>query len=331
MSFFLSLRHHHHHHHLARRTAWNFFPRPWKSWSRTLGAKLKKSTASRVKRMMPTFIATIVEAKILSLMYLSILISLYWKPTEWNTLAIYYLSRYKWYFHAFCGQGGERQWWWWWRWWWWWHEKVWPRTLSFQVYPYSYVDSYDRLTEEHLPPFEAFYDKLRKEHISLEDYDNLHALWKRLKFHNLGCLATLYLTLDVLLLGINDKKNKSDTTVPLPPPPLPSSHPPVSFSLVSFFVIYSRRFPKLSSLVSQQLPARTIKFPDSSFALSVRGNEVHESEASTYIWRGHLSVLWALQERRLSVCGTSSVSTEYPWISQLWSQKANESFILSRR
>ena len=43
---------------------------------------------------MTTFIATIVEGKILSPPYLRILTSLYWKPTERNTLAIYYLSRY---------------------------------------------------------------------------------------------------------------------------------------------------------------------------------------------------------------------------------------------
>ena len=174
------------------------------------------------------------------------------------------------------------------------------------------MDSYDRLKEERLPPFEAFYDKLRKEDISPEDYDNLHALWKRLKFHNLGCLATLYLTLDVLLLGINDKRsnilNSATATV---------TTTLVSSSSACFFVIYSRRFPKLSSLVSQQLPARATSFCDPSFALLVRGNEVHGSETSTYIRRGYLSVLRVLQERRIGIRGTSLVRTESSRISKL--------------
>ena len=52
-----------------------------------------------------------------------------------------------------------------------------------------------------LPPRSAFYNKLKKEEVKQEEYDQLVALWNKLGFHELRDLATLYLTLDVLLLG----------------------------------------------------------------------------------------------------------------------------------
>lgn len=52
-----------------------------------------------------------------------------------------------------------------------------------------------------LPPKSAFYNKLKKEEVKQEEYDQLVALWNKLGFRELRDLATLYLTLDVLLLG----------------------------------------------------------------------------------------------------------------------------------
>ena len=52
-----------------------------------------------------------------------------------------------------------------------------------------------------LPPRSAFYNKLKKEEVKQEEYDQLVALWNKLGFRELRDLATLYLTLDVLLLG----------------------------------------------------------------------------------------------------------------------------------
>ena len=45
--------------------------------------------------------------------------------------------------------------------------------LRKNVYPYDHMDSFQRFTETHLPPKDAFYNRLKKEHISDEDYNNV--------------------------------------------------------------------------------------------------------------------------------------------------------------
>ena len=64
------------------------------------------------------------------------------------------------------------------------------------VYPYSYVDDYERLNEKELPPKEAFYNKLHKEPISDEDYALVQKLWTELKL-DMRSFAELYLLWDV--------------------------------------------------------------------------------------------------------------------------------------
>ena len=39
------------------------------------------------------------------------------------------------------------------------------------VFPYDYLDSFERLNEQQLPPREAFFSKLRGEECKQEDYD----------------------------------------------------------------------------------------------------------------------------------------------------------------
>ena len=71
--------------------------------------------------------------------------------------------------------------------------------LRKQVYPYEYMDSWDRFIETSLPPKEAFYNKLRGQ--SLSDDEDAHAqkVWSTfgcktiLDYHHiyLKCMSTL--------------------------------------------------------------------------------------------------------------------------------------------
>ena len=45
------------------------------------------------------------------------------------------------------------------------------------VYPYEYMDSWERFEETRLPPKEAFYSKLNMEGISDKDYEHAQQVW----------------------------------------------------------------------------------------------------------------------------------------------------------
>ena len=68
------------------------------------------------------------------------------------------------------------------------------------VYPYDYFTSFDKFRERQLPPKEAFYSNLTKEHISDEDYERAKKIWEHFGIRNLGQYHDLYLKTDVLLL-----------------------------------------------------------------------------------------------------------------------------------
>ena len=69
------------------------------------------------------------------------------------------------------------------------------------IYPYDYVDSFDRLAESLLPPKEAFYSKLNDEHISDEDYEHAQKGWEAFDCKTLKDYHDIYLESDVLLLA----------------------------------------------------------------------------------------------------------------------------------
>ena len=69
------------------------------------------------------------------------------------------------------------------------------------VYPYEYMDSWDRFDEAQLPPKEAFYSKLSNEHISDEDYAHAQKVWEVFGCKSLGEYCDLYCCTDVLLLA----------------------------------------------------------------------------------------------------------------------------------
>jgi hypothetical protein len=68
------------------------------------------------------------------------------------------------------------------------------------VYPYDYMDSFDKFDESSLPLKEEFYSTIKKEHISGEDYDHAQAVFDRFSMTSLGEYHDLYLKTDVLLL-----------------------------------------------------------------------------------------------------------------------------------
>ena len=69
------------------------------------------------------------------------------------------------------------------------------------VYPYEYMDSFERFEEKELPQQEAFYSNLNLSGISNNDYTHAQKVWKAFECRDLGDYHDLYLTSDVLLLA----------------------------------------------------------------------------------------------------------------------------------
>ena len=69
------------------------------------------------------------------------------------------------------------------------------------VYPYEYMDSWERFDETALPPIEKFYSSLTDSHISKEDYEHATKVWNTFKCKTLGDYHDLYLKTDVNLLA----------------------------------------------------------------------------------------------------------------------------------
>ena len=69
------------------------------------------------------------------------------------------------------------------------------------VYPYEYINSWDRFNETQLPPIDVFYSNLNMSSISEEDYQHAQRVWKEFGIHNLGDYHDLCLRTDVVLLA----------------------------------------------------------------------------------------------------------------------------------
>ena len=69
------------------------------------------------------------------------------------------------------------------------------------VYPYEYMDSFERLKETELPPKEAFYSRVNEEDISDEDYEHAQEVWETFEMKTLKDYHNLYNQADVLLLA----------------------------------------------------------------------------------------------------------------------------------
>ena len=69
------------------------------------------------------------------------------------------------------------------------------------IYPYEYMDSWDRFEETALPPKGAFYSKLNMSGVSDQDYEHACKVWRDFGIRNLGEYHNLYLRTDVIFLA----------------------------------------------------------------------------------------------------------------------------------
>ena len=69
------------------------------------------------------------------------------------------------------------------------------------VYPYEYMNSWEKFDETALPPKEAFYSNLNLEDISDEDYTHAQKVWDVFEINNIGDYHDLYVQSDTLLLA----------------------------------------------------------------------------------------------------------------------------------
>ena len=69
------------------------------------------------------------------------------------------------------------------------------------VYPYDYMDSFEKFDEQTLPVKKEFYSIMNDQHILDEDYNHAQNVWKTFKLRDMGEYHDLYLKSDVLLLA----------------------------------------------------------------------------------------------------------------------------------
>ena len=69
------------------------------------------------------------------------------------------------------------------------------------IYPYEYIDSFERFNETRLPPKNEFYSSLTGNGITDEDYAHAKDVWEVFGCQNLGDVHNVYVATDVLLLA----------------------------------------------------------------------------------------------------------------------------------
>ena len=69
------------------------------------------------------------------------------------------------------------------------------------VYPYDYMDSFEKFNRTELPTKEEFYSILNNEHITDEDYSHAQKVWNTFQLQTIGEYHNLYLKSDILLLA----------------------------------------------------------------------------------------------------------------------------------
>ena len=69
------------------------------------------------------------------------------------------------------------------------------------IYPYEYMNSWDRFNDDRLPRKEHFYSNLNMSGVSDKEYQHACKVWKEFKIKNMGEYHDLYLRTDVILLS----------------------------------------------------------------------------------------------------------------------------------
>ena len=70
-----------------------------------------------------------------------------------------------------------------------------------RVYPYDYMDSFEKFDQTELPTKELFYSFLKDQHITNGEYDHARKVWETFSIKTMGEYHDLYLKSDVLLLA----------------------------------------------------------------------------------------------------------------------------------
>ena len=73
--------------------------------------------------------------------------------------------------------------------------------LRKDIYPYEYMDSWEKFNEERLPPKKEFYSKLNLKDITDEEYKHALKVWDTFNIKNLGEYHDLYVQGDALQLA----------------------------------------------------------------------------------------------------------------------------------
>ena len=69
------------------------------------------------------------------------------------------------------------------------------------VYPYDYMNSFEKLNETQLPSQNDFYSQMNNQHITDEEYNHAQNVWNTFHLKTMGEYHNLYLQSDVLLLA----------------------------------------------------------------------------------------------------------------------------------
>ena len=69
------------------------------------------------------------------------------------------------------------------------------------VYPYDYMDNFERFNETVLPPMYEFNSRLYDSNVDVKDYEHAQKVWQHFDIKNMGEYHDLYLKTDVILLA----------------------------------------------------------------------------------------------------------------------------------
>ena len=69
------------------------------------------------------------------------------------------------------------------------------------VYPYKYMDTWEKFNEAELPSKKCFYSNLNLEDITDEDYIHAQKVWDTFKIKKIGEYHDIYVQLDTVQLA----------------------------------------------------------------------------------------------------------------------------------